>query len=81
MNRQNYEMTQDDLEKILNASIPTPLIMLQHGMPRSPQEKANDAWEELGKRMGFDHMTVLPTGKGDRFFSAVPTAATKETTP
>ena len=69
--RTNYEMTEADLEKILDACKPVPMIMLQCGMPSSPQENANRAWEELGKRMGFDFMTVQP-GKGDRFFTAVP---------
>lgn len=70
--RTNYEMTPEDLEKILDACKPVPMIMLQCGPGRSPQERANDAWQELGSRMGFDHMTVQPTGKGDRFFTAVP---------
>ena len=73
MKRIEYEMTQADLDKILNACKPVPMIALQCGMPRSPQENANAAWGELGRRMGFDHMTVEPTGKGNRFFSAVPT--------
>lgn len=70
--RTNYEMTEADLEKILDACKPVPMIMLQCGPGRSQQERANDAWAELGGRMGFDHMTVLPTGRGDRFFTAVP---------
>ena len=42
-------------------------------MGRSPQEKANAAWRALGKKMGFDHMSVQPIpGKGNLFFSAVP---------
>jgi hypothetical protein len=41
-------------------------------MPSSPQECANDAWAELGHRMGFDHMTVQPDARGDRFFTALP---------
>ena len=65
-----YEMTQEDLEKILDASKPVPLIMIHLGMPATPQERTNDAWRELGGRMGFDYMTVLPTGKGDKFFTA-----------
>lgn len=69
----NYEMTQDDLEKILDACKPVPMIMLQCGSPSSVQERANAAWQELGNRMGFDHMTVRPTRKGDRFFTASPT--------
>lgn len=65
-------MTEADLEKILGACKPVPMIMLQCGPPTSPQENANRAWAELGARMGFDHMTVQPTGRGDRFFTAVP---------
>lgn len=70
--RINYEMTQADLEKLLEAMKPVPMIMLQCGTPRSQQENANAAWKALGERMGFDHMTVRPNGRGDRFFSAVP---------
>lgn len=66
-----YEMTKQDLEKILDACRPVPMIMLHIGMPSSPQENANRAWAELGSRMGFDPMTVEPTGKGDRFFTAM----------
>lgn len=70
--RTNYEMTQADLEKLFEAMKPVPMIMLQCGTPRSQQENANAAWKALGERMGFDHMTVRPTGRGDRFFTAVP---------
>ena len=71
MNRQNYEMTTSDLESLIAASKPVKMMMLQCGTPQSPQENANAAWKRLGDRMGFDHMTVRPTGKGDRFFSAI----------
>ena len=70
--RKKYEMTQEDLDKILDACKPVPMIMLHLGMPNSQQERANGAWAELGSRMGFDSMTVEPTGEGDRFFTAVP---------
>lgn len=75
MTRQNFEMTQADLDGLLakiNAARDTPLIMLQCGVPRSIQEVANDAWAELGKRMGFDGMTVQPTAGGARHFTAEP---------
>ena len=72
--RTNFEMTPDDLEKLLSAMSQVPLIALQCGMPRSAQENANAAWAELGSRMGFDAMTVQPNGRGDRFFSAEPVA-------
>ena len=66
-----FEMSEDDLKCILEAGKPVPMIMLQCGPPSSPQENANRAWEALGKRMGFKHMTVEPVrGKGQRFFKA-----------
>lgn len=68
--RKNYEMTQAQLEKILEACKPVPAIMLQCGPLSSPQENANRAWQALGDELGFDHMTVEPTGRGDRFFTA-----------
>jgi hypothetical protein len=69
----NYEMTQADLDAILDACKPVPAMMIGGTLPRSQQENANDAWAALGRKMGFDHMTVRPiAGKGDRFFSAVP---------
>lgn len=82
--RQKFEMTKADLDLLLdtiNRARSTPLIMLNVGMPESPQEAANRAWSELGKRMGFDPMSVLPTGEGDRFFSAVPVAALSSLSP
>jgi len=69
--RSNFEMSESDLSTLLSAMQPVPMIMIQYGSPRSIQERANDAWEELGQRLGFEHMTVQPSGKGDRFFSAV----------
>lgn len=69
--RKHYEMTTDDLAILLAAMKPMPMVMLQCGAPRSAQESANAAWARLGERMGFDFMTVQPTGQGDRFFSAV----------
>lgn len=70
--RREYEMSQEDLDILLEAMKPVPLIMLQCGTPPSQQERANAAWKALGDKMGFEHMSVKPNGKGDRFFTAVP---------
>lgn len=71
--RTEYQMTQEDMEKLLESMKPVPMIMLQCGEPRSQQENANAAWAELGARMGFDWNTVQSiSGKGSLFFSAVP---------
>ena len=71
--RKEYEMTQADLDKILEACKPVPAILfagLGGPMPRTPQENANDAWKELGERMGFGGMTVQPASKGQLLFTA-----------
>ena len=70
--RKNYEMTQNQLDTLLDACKPVPLIAIHTGMPPSPQANANAAWARLGNEMGFDSMTVQPGEGGDRFFSAEP---------
>lgn len=59
--RRKYTMTQKQYDDVLAACKPVPLIMLQCGMPRSPQENANAAWCRLGRELGFDGMSVEPT--------------------
>jgi hypothetical protein len=71
--RIEFEMTEDDLKELLEASKPTPVMYLSGGRPMfdSPQENANRAWKKLGEKMGFDAMSVRPVpGKGHRFFTA-----------
>jgi hypothetical protein len=72
--RRRYELTEAELKELRKAITPDPLIYGSGGVPlfRSQQQKANDAWAELGKRMGFRWETVLPASGGDRFFSAEP---------
>lgn len=69
--RKDFEMTQEDLDGLFEASKPVPYMVVGGIEPRSPQENANDAWARLGRKMGFDHMTVKTIhGKVARFFSA-----------
>lgn len=74
--RQEYELTQEDLDSVLEASKPVVAIMLHiGGGPRTPQENANAAWQVLADKYGFVWDTVRPaSGKGRRFV----TAETKE---
>lgn len=79
--RTNYEMTEEDYQKLMEACNPVPYMIIGGSGPRSPQENANTAWKVLGEKMGFDHMSVRPVGnKGRRYFTAIPTetAAQKE---
>lgn len=67
-----YEMTQQQLDRILEACRPVAMIAIHCGPIRSPQENANAAWATLGEELGFDSMTVRPAPEGDRFFYAEP---------
>lgn len=67
-----FEMTQEQLDKLLDSMKVPPMVMLQCGSPPSRQEMANYAWGELGKEMGFSAFSVRPSSKGDRFFTAEP---------
>ncbi len=68
--RQQYQMTQEQLDKLLDSIKHSPSDM--SGTPQSQQERADAALEALGKEMGFKHMTVQPTGRSDLFFTAEP---------
>jgi hypothetical protein len=71
MKIKNFEMSQEQLDELLIAMRPVPMIATQCGGQQSPQGKANSAWARLGAKMGFDHMTVRPDrNKGVRFFTA-----------
>lgn len=73
MERKEYQMSEDDLQDLLDAVKPTPLIATNCGPALSTQERANAAWERLGDKMGFDHMSVAPIAwKSDRWFTAMP---------
>jgi len=67
-----FKMTQNDLDTLLAAMKPVPMVMLQCGEPTSRQENANNAWKALGEKMGFRHMTVRPDGKDPLCFIAEP---------
>lgn len=70
MARKTYTMTQEQLQKILDASRPVMHIVANGIPPRSPQENANDAWAALGEELGFDYMTVRPCGPDAHVFTA-----------
>ncbi|MBU2701112.1 hypothetical protein Ga0466249_002223 [Sporomusaceae bacterium BoRhaA] len=68
--RKEFEMTEDELNKILDACKPVPYMIVGNYVPTSPQENANRAWQALAKERGFVWDTVQPCGKGNRFFTA-----------
>ena len=68
--KKEYEMTQAQLDRLLDACKAVPYLVANGTEPASQQENANRAWQAIGEEMGFDYMTVRPSGKGDRFFTA-----------
>ena len=72
--RVEYEMSEQELQELMDACKPTPVMLIGGYAGSGPQENANNAWKKLGAVMGFDAMSVRPmAGKGSRFFTAVPT--------
>jgi len=66
-----YELTEAQLEKILDAGKPVRCMLIGSVAPRSPQENANSAWRSLADELGFVWDTVRPVpGKGQRFVAA-----------
>lgn len=70
--KRDYEMTEAQLAKLLEACKSVPYMVFGGMEPRSPQQNANDAWASLGGEMGFKWDTVEPTNRGNRFFRAEP---------
>jgi len=68
--RKEFVLTDEQLERLLDACKPVPLIMIQCGTPSSPQENANAAWKALGEEMGFKYMTVRPASGDQKRFTA-----------
>ena len=68
--RKEFEMTEAQLEMLYDACKPVPYMIFGGREPSSPQENANTAWCRLGREMGFDGMSVKPSTKGERFFTA-----------
>lgn len=73
--RTEYEMSEEDLKEILDACRSTPVLFGSGGvnLGGNQQANANTAWATLGRKMGFDSMTVRDIqGKNNRFFTAIP---------
>ncbi len=70
--RQEYTLTDDELNEIKRACAPVPYMVIGGMPPRSQQQNANDAWEALGRKRGFKWDTVRPVdGKSENVISAV----------
>lgn len=70
-----YQLTQEQHERLMNASKPTPAMFFAGGqsMFSSATENAEREWQRLGRELKFKWWTVKPVrGKSDYFFTATP---------
>lgn len=70
MARKEYELTAEQYDRLIEACKSVTYMVIGGVEPRSPQQNANDAWCALGRELGFDGMSVQPSNKGKRFFTA-----------
>lgn len=71
--RQEYELTEEELQSLLVASQITPHVMIGGRWMPSAQENANRAWQALAREKGFIWDTVKPVPeKSTRYFTAEP---------
>jgi hypothetical protein len=82
--RQHYTMTQADYDELIEkiaAARKVSGMFLSGGQPLGDvQATANDAWCALGKRMGFEGMSVEPAGS-PLTFTAIPIEAKPQEQP
>lgn len=69
--RKMFELSDEQFERLLEASQPVPYMIIAGNTPPDPQENANKEWEKIGNEMGFKPYTVEPDPDGNpRFFHA-----------
>lgn len=68
--RKEFQLTHEQLQRILDASKPVPAMYLSGGVPMfgTPQENANRAWQKLADELGFVWDTVRPVPGKDKYF-------------
>jgi hypothetical protein len=71
--RKEFEMTEAQLNALLDAGKAVPYMVFGGRPPTSPRENVNNAWRALGKELGFvwDTAQPVPGKRFDfRFFTA-----------
>lgn len=68
--RNVYQLTDEQYDRLVDASKPVPYMIIGGIEPAPAQENANNAWRTLGEELNFKWETVEPSSKGKRFFTA-----------
>jgi hypothetical protein len=68
-----YELTQEQYDRLMEASRPVMYIVACGTEPTSPRENAERVWREVANEHGCRYDTIQPYhGMGPRFFTAEP---------
>ena len=72
--KQEFKMTQDEMDNILQINKDTGPVMLIGGVRTGmdKQKNINKYWDGLADKYGFNTETVEPSSRGDLFFLAEP---------
>lgn len=70
--RRTYTMSDEQFRLLMEASKPTPYMVIGGIPPTGPQENANNAWKSLGEEMKFKWDTAGPAGGDPKTFTAEP---------
>ena len=71
--RKEFKMTDEQRDRLLEASKPTPAMWdgQGHYLFGTPEENAMAEWKRLGSELGFDPYSVRPVlGKTNHYFTA-----------
>ncbi|HTH42877.1 MAG TPA: hypothetical protein VL498_06915 [Terracidiphilus sp.] len=68
--RRVFQLSDEQYNRVIEASKPVPYIVAGGMEPASPQENANHVWRALGEEMGFLWDTAKPDSRGERYFTA-----------
>lgn len=70
--KQEYELTQEQLDRLIEASKPVPYLIFGGIALTNPQEYANIAWAEIAEYHKVQIYSITPSPKGIKFFTATP---------
>jgi hypothetical protein len=69
--KKEFKLTEEQYERLIEASQPVPYLVVGGVEPMSPCRKAESIWMQLGEEMGFKWNTAEPIpGKNRLYFHA-----------
>lgn len=64
-----FTITEEEMQRVLEASKPVPYMVFGGMEPMPPQERANRAWQSIGEAHGVEWMSIRPVNEATRLMS------------